>query len=259
MTQSRRYLLFSSVGDSYNKAIESWSHSPFKTERLFDIVFAYYGDDPARFAWLSSYCDHIYWGKGSKFQNFIRLYHHLHFARYSYIWVPDDDIALSLDQVASLFQLTEQYDLAVSQPSLSRYGVISYPIQIPQLKNCLLRYTNFVEVTCPVLSHRASALLVSIVEPYSDRLTCHGLDIIMSHYIHGPSNRFAIIDAVTTRNPYPLEKKGGYRECLRMADVYSLRRNWETVRKLLPLPIPPVDPEIFEYESVLSNGHSIIC
>lgn len=253
MTQSRPFLLFSSVGDSYDQAVVSWRCSQSQSERLFDIVFVYYGDDLDRFNWLASYCDQIHWGKGSKYQNFIRAYHRLSLSRYSLLWVPDDDIALSVDQINTLFLLTEEYDLMVSQPSLSRYGVISYPIQIPRLKNCLLRYTNFVEVTCPVLSQRAAALLVSLAEPYADRLTCHGLDIMMSHYLHGPSCRFGIIDAVMTRNPYPLEKKHGYRECLRMADVYSLRRNWEVVRKLLPPPIPPVDPEIFEYESVLRS------
>jgi hypothetical protein len=253
MMQSRRYLLFSSVGDSYNKAIVSWSRTHSKVERLFDIVLIYYGDDPARFNWLSAYCDQIYWNKGSKYQNFIRFYQRLALARYSFVWLPDDDIRLSLDMINRLFLLTDQYNLAVSQPSISRYGVISYPIQIPQLKNSLLRYTNFVEVTCPVLSQKASVLLVLVAQPYVDRLTCYGIDIMMSHYIHGPNSRFAIIDAVTTRNPYPCEKKCGRRECLRMGNTYSLMRNWEVVRKLLPLPFPPKDPEIFEYEIVLKG------
>lgn len=250
MDQQRSFLLFSSVGDSYDTAIENWRYSPSKALPSFDLIFVYYGDDIERFAWLASKCDRIYWHKGSKFQNFIRLYQRLAFFRYDYVWVVDDDISLNVDEINSLFFLTSRYNLAVSQPSLSRFGVISYPIQIPAHKTSILRYTNFIEVTCPVLSRKAASMLFSIAEPFSDILTCYGLDIMMSHYIHGLGQPFAIIDAVKTRNPYPIEKKGGLRECLKMADEPTLRRNWEVVRPLLPSPIPPMDTEIFEYESV---------
>lgn len=258
MNYSRSFLVFSSVGDSYHKAIKSWWKTPLKTERSYDLFFVYYGDDIDRFTWLAARCDRIYWGKGSKFQNFIKLYQTLGLSRYEYIWLVDDDIKLDVDNVNLLFHLTSQYGLAVSQPSLSRYGTISYPIQIPEIRNCILRYTNFIEVTCPVLSRDAASRLVSIIEPLSDKLTCHGIDIIMSHYIHGPKRRFAIIDSIMTRNPYAIEKRDGSREIFRVADAHILRKNWEDVRKFLPAPRPPVEPEIFEYEAVFSVSNSVM-
>ncbi len=70
----RPYLLFSSVGDSYDKAVESWSPAHrWGRPRDYDIALVYYGDSRARFAYLAARADRAFWSRGSKFQNRVSL------------------------------------------------------------------------------------------------------------------------------------------------------------------------------------------
>ncbi len=113
-----KYLLFSSVGDSYDKAILSW----FGIEKNFDIFFCYYEDNEERKKLLDSLSDICIYQKGSKFQNFQKCYSKYNFDKYEYIWIVDDDIVLETKKVNELFVLAKEHNSPISKPSMHKHG-----------------------------------------------------------------------------------------------------------------------------------------
>lgn len=247
----RPYLLFSSVGDAYDKAVASWSSGlrPGR-QRDYDIALVYYGDSAARYADLAARADRMFWSKGSKFQNLLRHLDAIAALEYRYVWVVDDDIALPPARINRLFRITEQYGLAASQPAFSRRGPVSHPLTVAGGPWTLLRYTNFVEIGCPVLSRRGLETLIPVVRPHIDVLTCWGIDILLTHHVWGPHAPFAVIDAVTVRNPHQREKRHGQRECERMGSADALRSRWLAVRERMRPHRPPARAQLAELGTV---------
>jgi hypothetical protein len=244
----RPYLLFSSVGDSHDQAVLEWSRRRrLGAARDYDIALVYYGRCPTRFATLAAHADRLYWTPGSKFQNLIRHLDAIAALDYRYTWVVDDDIALDPGRINRLFRITEQHGLAAAQPSLSPSGAYSYPTLLRRSRNTLLRHVNFVEVGCPVLSSQTLRQLLTVIEPHIDLLTCWGIDILLSQHVFRPDAPFAVIDAITVRNPHPHEKRSGRRECERGAGSLSPRDRWLQVRERLGADAPPVEIVIEEY------------
>ena len=94
-TIMNKFLIYSSIGNSYNKAILSW----YKNNRKYDILFVYYGKDNRRVDFLKKYCDYLFINKGSKYQNLIFVADHINFKNYEFIWVVDDDIELISNKI----------------------------------------------------------------------------------------------------------------------------------------------------------------
>jgi hypothetical protein len=247
----RPYLLFSSVGDSYDKAVESWSPAHrWGRPRDYDIALVYYGDSRARFAYLAARADRAFWSRGSKFQNLVRHLEAVAAFEYRYVWVVDDDIALAPRGISRLFRIAERYGLAAAQPAFAARGLISHPVTRRQGAWTLLRYTNFVEVGCPVLSQEAVRTLLGVIRPHMDLLTCWGIDILLAHHVWRADAPFAVIDAVSTHNPHQHEKRGGQRECERMDGIEQLRARWLAVRERLGPAAPPAQAQLAEFGRV---------
>lgn len=241
----RPYLLFSSVGDAYDDAVLSWSRGlRYRRRREYDIALVYYGDTASRYAALAAQADRIFWSKGSKFQNLVRHLNAVAALDYRYVWVVDDDLALAPAGIHRLFHITEAFGLAASQPALSRHGELSHAPTLARGGWTLLRYTNFVEINCPVLSRRALATLIPVIRPHMDLLTCWGIDILLAHHVWGPEAPFAVIDAVTVRNPPAWEKRGRGRECERMDGIDNLHQRWLAVRERMRPDPPPAEVQM---------------
>jgi hypothetical protein len=247
----RPYLLFSSVGDSYDKAVESWSQGHRRAStRNYDIVLVYYGENPARFSYLAALADRVFWSRGSKFQNLVRHLDAVAALEYRYVWVVDDDIALKPRAISRLFHIAEQYRIAAAQPAFLSRGLISHPATARRGDWVLLHYTNFVEVTCPVLSQDALRILVGVIRPHMDLLTCWGIDILLAYHVWKPDAPFAVIDAISVCNPHQREKRGGRRECERMDSIGQLRARWLAVRERMADEALPAEAQFGEFPCV---------
>ena len=69
--------------------------------------------------------------------------------KYETIWFPDDDLDTNCDDINKLFEIHKKYNLLLSQPSVD--GYVSYDIE-RKVENSILRFTNFVEIFCPMMS-----------------------------------------------------------------------------------------------------------
>ena len=136
------YLVFTSAGDHSN--IDQW----LRGERHFDLWITYYGDQQER---LKDKADFYNQRKDGKFPNLYYLYQMFPdiLEKYQAIMVMDDDIIIDTESINQLFRIRERYDLWLLQPSFDPRGKNSHWITITNPR-CLLRYTNFVELGCPL-------------------------------------------------------------------------------------------------------------
>jgi hypothetical protein len=215
---SHPYLVFSSVGDRSN--LPHW----LRGRRNFDLWVTYYGGRPGRFHEVADYYNAR---KGSKFQNLHYAYgrwSHL-IARYSAVLVMDDDIVISGSRISRLFELRQHYDLWVLQPAFSPRGKVSWPVTRVRRGN-RLRFTNFVEMTCPLFRRDKLDDFMAVYDP---ELIGWGCDWWFLHVLGADlRGRVAVVDAITCVNPHDSTKAG--REIDRLAVTSERRAVWERIR-----------------------------
>lgn len=153
--------------------------------------------------------------KGGKFQNLKYFYETLteKFSSYSLIAVFDDDIRITPEDLEVLFDAHENLRLKVSQPSFCPSGKISHGITAQNLAT-LFRYSNFVEMTCPIFDAR---FLSCFLEKFDGSLSGYGADLWYSSLLKDDQKAMAIIDHVSVRNPLDCEKIGKKREIEKLA------------------------------------------
>ena len=196
-----KHLVFTSAGDRSN--LTFWLNG----RRNFDLWVTYYGDQKGRFREIADFYN---CRRGGKFPNLHHLYQvwpHL-LDHYDAIMVMDDDILIDAEAISRLFELRERFDLWVLQPAFDATGKISHPITRAQ-PDFLLRYVNFVEVTCPLFKKEK---LDDFMKVYDPVLLSWGVDWWYMHIL-GPelAGKVAIIDDITCINPHD-STKGGQRE-----------------------------------------------
>lgn len=214
----RPYLVFTSAGRHAN--LSHWLPG-----RNFDLWVTYYGPGENPYARVAE----IHHSRsGSKFQNLAFAYRQWRdlLARYRAIMVMDDDVLISGAAISRLFELREELGLWLLQPAFHPRGKISHPITEvrPWLR---LRYTSFVEMTCPLF---ARDKLFDFLEVYDPALVGFGMDWWFLHTL-GPAaeGRVAIVDEVTCVNPRDAAK-GGRREIDRLQSEEERRRIWNEIK-----------------------------
>ena len=219
----RDYLVYTSAGHASN--VRQWWSS---ADRNYDIWVTNYTDTPAL---NSEYCEYYNERKGSKFQNLKAVFetHHGLLAAYKGIMVADDDIIMSPRTLSALLSLLKEHDLWVLQPAFSRFGKISHKITERQL-SFALRYTNFVEVTCPVF--RTDKLMDFLAVYRPELSTCYGIDWwFMAHFGTDQHERYAISDRYYCTNPRDCFKPGRGREIDQLGTHEQRVAMWRTIER----------------------------
>lgn len=195
---SSKNLVFTSAGD--RSSIAHW----LEGSHDFDLWVCYYGDGQTDY---TSTADYYVRRKGGKFPNLKFCFDTWRsiFSQYDAIMVADDDIIISGKELTGLFRVREEFDLYVMQPAFDLRGKISHRITREQSFS-RLRYTNFVEVTCPLF--RADKLF-EFLAVYDPDLVCWGVDWWFSEIVgKGTQQRIAIVDEISCVNPLDSSKGG---------------------------------------------------
>lgn len=138
---------------------------------------------------------------GRKVAGFARLFreHPALLADYDFIALFDDDLRISQRDLERLFEIGRSHKLDIFQPTLSPDSYFSYAAT---LSNSMfrLRYTNVVEMMCPVFSrdHLVRAL------PLFGLGYELGIDLIWTRMTAEPWFRYALVDAVVARHTRPV-------------------------------------------------------
>jgi hypothetical protein len=223
----KKFLVFTSAGN--NATINKW----FGENRDYDIAISWYGSDLNKRKYLKRNSDIFMDRKDGKFPNFKYLYNNNEFVRnYEAVWICDDDINLEVDKVNRLFEIIKEYDLYILSPSFDPNGKISWKSTIKQ-NDSFMRYTNFIEMTCPVFSKEALRI---IIPNFPDKLKGWGTDwYYMNLLDHKNTNKFAILDEFSVYNPKDNEKKNGIREITKLQSNEDRKNTWYAIRKELNL------------------------
>jgi hypothetical protein len=175
-------------------------------ERDFDLLVSYYGATPGRF---EGECDHYHAMAGPRWPA-----HHAICSRYwdllsSYDRVAFvcDDLDASLETWTRLFEICRRYELDLAQPAI--LGYCNHQITLPQ-NGVILRYTNFVEIMCPVLSARA---LERVRGSFGESISGWGLEFLWSRVLPYPDYKVAIVDCVCVVHTGPA-RQGSLRPVL---------------------------------------------
>lgn len=212
-------LVFTSAGDRSN--LGRW----LRGRRDFDLWVVYYGEQAGKFRGES---DLYLQRKGSKFQNLHYCYQRWPeiLARYEAVLVMDDDILIDASGITRLFDIRREFDLWAAQPAFRLAGKISWPITEVHA-TAKLRYTNFIEMACPVFRRDKLDAFMSVYDP---ELVGYGADWWFLHTL-GPDlhGHVAVVDEVPCINPYD-RHKGGTREIDRLQSHEKRKEVWERLK-----------------------------
>lgn len=219
----RDYLIYTSAGAAAN--VRQWHASK---SRNYDIWITNYTDTKS---FHKEYADYYNERKGSKFHNLKAIIdeHRDLLGRYKAIMVADDDIIISPKSLSTLFTLLMENDIWVLQPAFSRFGKISHGITRRKLKPSL-RYTNFIEVTCPIFRTEKLLDFMSVYRP--ELSLAYGVDWWFLHHLgKDEQDRYAISDKYYCINPRDYFKPDGRREVDRLYNQAQRLSMWEDIKR----------------------------
>jgi hypothetical protein len=190
----KKYLVISTVGD------ESLHHEWIQDNPMFDLVLIYYRNNEDIAKTYSKQTPHVYMAKGEKYHLLKSLIESSpeFISQYSYIWLPDNDVSISTENINKMFEIAEQYDLYLAQPSMK--GYVSHQITLPQPGN-LLRYTNFVEVLAPLMNLET---LMLCKDTFDENYSGWGYDFLWPYLLNYPKDKIAIIDNIVMTHTKPV-------------------------------------------------------
>jgi len=236
-----RWSIFTSAGD--NNSIRMWFEGG--VSRRWDLIVAYYGDNEREFAELSRVSNYAFRTKGGKFPNLKKFVAQQRgfFERYSYIWVCDDDMRMSVAQINEAFAITERLGFWIAQPAFHPKGNNYHTINVYGGSQCDYRTVNYIENSVPIFRQDKLAEFLAI---YDGSLPAEGIDFWYMNVFGAnklrrwnlfaslirPSElgRFAVIDKVQVINPHTKEKKGG-REIERLQPWSLQKVAWDEAMK----------------------------
>ncbi len=169
--------------------------------------------------------------KGGKFPNFHYSYNQWHdiISQYDAVMIMDDDLIFSGSDISRLFDIRLQEDLWLLQPGFDRRGKVSFHLNEVQPFSAR-RYTNFVEVTCPIFSKDKLAEFMTVYDPI---LIGWGVDFWFSELLSkqdSEHNKIAIIDEVSCINPRDKTKKDQKREIDKLQNTETRKQVWQSIQ-----------------------------
>lgn len=216
----RDYLVFTSAGNNSN--VHLWIEDP---ERCFDLCIVNYSDQ----AGLHKESADVYFEfPGGKFSNLHRvncLYPDL-LGRYKAIWVVDDDVIISTSAINQLFLTHTQKKLTLLQPAFCIRSKISHKITRRKLFT-RIRYTNFIEITCPVMEQSFLSRFLLVYDP---TLVGFGIDWWMLNLLEA-NEQVAISDDICCINPHDVYKQGAVREITRLQSNTERINTWQMIKQ----------------------------
>ena len=193
--EGRRNLVIVRAGDS--SLHPDWLAG--EGTRNWDLVVSYFGKDPDRHRAPDIVRIDDVGPKWSPLQRL--LTEHPEFLdRYDYIWLPDDDLAMTKPDMNRFFDICRQYNLELAQPSLSVESPMNHPLLIHN-RATHLRFSNFVEVMAPCFS---ADCLRRVLPTLSRTQSGWGIDWLWPRLVNNTETGMAVIDDVVIHHTRPL-------------------------------------------------------
>ncbi len=167
--------------------------------RNWDLVVSYFGDDPDMYR-----VEDIVRidGKGPKWPPLQKLLmeNPRFIDDYDYIWLPDDDLEMTKSEMNCFFDICQQHQLELAQPSLTVDSPVTHPLLLNN-RWSRIRFTNFVEVMAPCFS---ADCLRRVLPTFNGTMSGWGIDWLWPRLVRNPKSSIAIVDDVVVRHTRPL-------------------------------------------------------
>lgn len=142
---------------------------------------------------------------------------------YDYICLADDDLMTDAATWNNVFDTCREYELLLAQPALTLDSYITHSIT-RQDDSYFMRFTNFVEVMCPVFSR--TALQICVATMGQDSKYGWGQDFIWPLMLSAARTRIAVIDRYPVRHTRPVghstDKAHGLEKAYELMRQYGL-------------------------------------
>lgn len=198
----------------------NWQRVSDDDERNWDLCITFYGTDCTVAARPFEYLAHQP-GQPKWRALYNLFYPESPLWNYQFIWLPDDDLMTSWQDVNQLFAICRRYSLLLAQPSIDPKSNVNHAITGTHL-DYALRFTNFVEIMCPVFGRDALRVATGT---FRDTISGYGLDNLWPQLLGGVPGRIAIIDALSVEHTRPLGRNydgsAAVREGRAMQQLYN--------------------------------------
>ena len=216
----RRNLIVVRAGD--NSLHRRWMND--SRARNFDLLVSYYGKLSGRY---QNRADHYHEMTGPRWPAHDWLWRNRRelFDRYDHVAFVCDDVDAVTSSWNLMFNLCEWFELDLAQPVIGGYA--NHAITRP-VADCVLRYTNFVEVMCPVFSKGALALCG---DTFGELVSGWGLEFFWAARLPYPQFKTAVVDSVRVVHSSPT-RAGPLRPVLDALGIDPVEELYGTLARL---------------------------
>ncbi|WP_170770668.1 hypothetical protein [Ruegeria lacuscaerulensis] len=183
-----------------NSLHHRWQDLPLK-QRDYDLLVSYFSDD-AFAAFTPQPGVEAVLIKGGKWDGLYKTLSDRDLDQYDFIWLPDDDLDISAQDVNALFQAMRTHGLRIAQPSLTLDSYYSHFV-FSRCPGFVLRYINYIEIMAPCL-HRD--VLKKALPLFQGTMSGYGLDYIWCRWAEAGAYRTAILDEIAMHHTRPVGK-----------------------------------------------------
>ena len=169
-------------------------------DQNFDYALSWFGDETPESLGMAEGASFVHHIKGAKWPGLEQtlVAHWEQIQKYSYVWLPDDDLLCDPSTISRMFSICDELQLELAQPALTRDSYLSHIITL-QHPEFQIRFTNFVEVMAPVFS---ADMLAKIFPTLHGQISGYGLDGLWPRYSH--MGKVAIIDDTPVKHTRPV-------------------------------------------------------
>lgn len=203
-----------------------WPVNIDDADRNWDLLISWYGREVPAEMPACEYFTHQ--PNDRKFSAIYKLFlEDSPFLDYENIYLPDDDLMTSWGDINKLFNIFRMERLELAQPSLVPSSYVTHPVTA-QSAEFFLRYTNFVELMCPVFTRAAFRTCLPTFEA---SFSGFGLDHIWSLLLGRIPGRIAIIDDIAVAHTRPPNQSYNVIEAIleehKMAHLYQSTKAYD--------------------------------
>jgi len=204
-----------------------WPINIDEADRNWDLLISWYGREIPQEKLRCEYFTHQ--PNDRKFSAIHKLFlEDSPLLDYENIYLPDDDLMTSWGDINKLFNIFRLERLDLAQPSLVPTSFVTHPVTA-QNPEFFLRYTNFVELMCPVFTQES---LRTCLPTFEASFSGFGLDHIWSSLLGRIPGRIAIIDDIAVAHTRPPNKSydviAAILEEHKIASLYQSTKAYDT-------------------------------
>lgn len=192
-----------------------------KNVREFDLCVLYYGKNEKMCEEYKKGCKYFCEVEGAKWKNIHQILKNNDFwKKYEFIWFPDDDLEVDVEQVNKMFKIVLEKNIGLSQPSLMNENVSHMGLLHRSEMGDVFK-AEFVEIQMPCIRKKeVETIVLPMLDENEDNISGWGFD----HYWAKMIDEKYIVNRVIVRHTKPVSINSGFYEKFGINPFEEMRR-----------------------------------